>query len=114
MLFVAGGAARTTVPLITINETTTSYYFHRLRQLIYDNSDHLEMFTGEVEVDENYFGRRIKSIRISGLYPESLSVENLFYKKIEFKSFCDKYLNLEFTVLTILQNKVIYILVMRE
>jgi transposase len=63
VLFVAGGAARTTVPLITINETTTSYYFHRLRQLIYDNSDHLEMFTGEVEVDENYFGRRIKSKR---------------------------------------------------
>ena len=48
-LFVAGATARTAAALVGINKTTASYYFQRLRQLIYDNSDHLELLEGEVE-----------------------------------------------------------------
>ncbi len=33
-----------------------AYYFHRLQLLIFQNSPHLEMFDGEIEVDESYFG----------------------------------------------------------
>jgi len=55
-LFVAGATARTTASLVGVNKTTASYYFHRLRQLISANSEQLEMVTGEIEVDESYFG----------------------------------------------------------
>ncbi|OIN83387.1 IS1595 family transposase [Francisella sp. TX07-6608] len=54
-LFIAGSTARTASQLVSVNKTTASYYFHRLRMLIYENSEHLEMFTGEIEVDESYF-----------------------------------------------------------
>lgn len=47
-LFVAGTTAR----------TTASYYFHRLRQLIYEHSEHLELLEGEIEADESYFDGR--------------------------------------------------------
>ena len=57
-LFVAGSTARTAAALVNVNKTTASYYFHRLRLLIHDNSEHLEMFEGEIEVDESYFGGR--------------------------------------------------------
>ena len=39
-----------------VNKSTASYYFHRLRLLIYSNSEHLELLEGEVEADESYFG----------------------------------------------------------
>ena len=39
---------------------------HRLRVLIYENSEHLEMFTGEIEVDESYFGGTRKGKRGRG------------------------------------------------
>lgn len=55
-LFVAGVTARTAAELVNVNKTTAAYYFHRLRLLIYQNSPHLEMFDGEVESDESYFG----------------------------------------------------------
>ncbi|MBK2350656.1 IS1595 family transposase, partial [Francisella tularensis subsp. novicida] len=42
------------------------YYFHRLRLLIYQNSEHLEMFAGEIEVDESYFGGTRKGKRGRG------------------------------------------------
>ncbi|MBW3994266.1 hypothetical protein HHB82_11235, partial [Neisseria meningitidis] len=41
----------------------SAYYFHRLRLLIYQNSPHLEMFDGEVEADESYFGGQRKGKR---------------------------------------------------
>ena len=44
-LFVAGATARTAASLVGVNKTTASYYFQRLRQLIYANSEQLEMFT---------------------------------------------------------------------
>lgn len=65
-LFVAGATARTASALVRVNKTTASYYFLRLRQLIYDNSEHLEMFSGEVEADESYFGGTRKGKRGRG------------------------------------------------
>ncbi len=59
-LFVAGTTARTAASLVGINEITTGYYFHRLRQVIYDYSEHLELLDGEIEADESYFGGRRK------------------------------------------------------
>ncbi|AJI53557.1 IS1595 family transposase [Francisella philomiragia] len=61
-LFIAGSTARTASELVSVNKTTASY-FHRLRVLIYENSEHLEMFTGEIEVDESYFGGTRKGKR---------------------------------------------------
>ena len=57
-LFVAGVTARTAAELVGVNKSTSAYYFHRLRLLIYQNSPHLEMFDGEVEADESYFAER--------------------------------------------------------
>ena len=65
-LFVAGVTARTAAELVNINKTTAAYYFHRLRLLIYQNSLHLEMFDGEVEADESYFGGQRKGKRGRG------------------------------------------------
>ncbi|KFJ41924.1 IS1595 family transposase [Francisella philomiragia] len=65
-LFIAGSTARTASELVSVNKTTASYYFHRLRLLIYQNSEHLEMFTGEIEVDESYFGGSRKGKRGRG------------------------------------------------
>ena len=65
-LFVAGVIARTAAELVNVNKTTATYYFHRLRLLIYENSPHLEMFEGEIEADESYFGGRRKGKRGRG------------------------------------------------
>ncbi|MDW0713776.1 transposase [Mannheimia haemolytica] len=50
--FVAGVTARTASELVNVNKNTAAYYFHRLRLLIYQHSPHLEMFEGEIEVDD--------------------------------------------------------------
>lgn len=62
-LFVAGVTARTAAELVGVNKNTAAYYFHRLRLLIYQSSQHLEMFDGEVESDENDFGGHRKGKR---------------------------------------------------
>ncbi len=49
-----------------MNKTTACYYFQRLRQVIYDHSEHLELLDGEVEADESYFGGRRKGKRGRG------------------------------------------------
>ena len=56
-LFVAGSTARTAASLVGVNKTTASY-FHRLRLLIYKNSQEPGLLEGEIEVDESYFGGR--------------------------------------------------------
>ena len=71
-LFVAGITERTAALLVGINKTTASYYFQRLRQLIYDKSEHLELLEGEIEADENYFGGRRKGKRGCGAAAKSL------------------------------------------
>ena len=65
-LFVAGVTARTASELVNVNKNTAAYYFHRLRLLIYQTSPHLEMFEGEIEVDESYFGGTRKGKRGRG------------------------------------------------
>ena len=62
-LFVAGVTARTAAQLVGVNKNTAAYYFHRLRLLIFHSSPHLEMFDGEVEADESYFGGHRKGKR---------------------------------------------------
>jgi transposase len=66
--FVAGTTARTAADLVGVNRKTAAYYFHRLRVII---SQHLEAETdeylsGEIEVDESYFGGRRKGKRGRG------------------------------------------------
>lgn len=65
-LFVAGVTARTAASLIGVNIKTAISYFHRLRQLIYEHSEHLELLDGEVEADESYFGGQRKGKRGRG------------------------------------------------
>ena len=65
-LFIAGSTARTAAQLVSVNKTTASYYFQRLRQLIYEHSEHLELLAGEIEADESYFGGRRKGKRGRG------------------------------------------------
>ena len=62
-LFIANVTARIAAQLVGVNKNTAAYYFHRLRLLIYQNSPHLEMLDGEVEVDESYFGGQRKGKR---------------------------------------------------
>jgi transposase len=61
--FVAGATARTAAVLVGVNKTTAAYYFHRLRQLIYQATEDTAPFSGEIEVDESYFGGRRKGLR---------------------------------------------------
>ncbi len=66
--FVAGTTARCAAELIGVNRKTAAYYFHRLRIII---SQHLEaeageFLSGEIEVDESYFGGRCKGKRGRG------------------------------------------------
>ena len=65
-LFVAGSTARTAAFLVGVNKNTSSYYFQRLRELIFEKSEHLELFDGEIEVDESYFGGKRKGKRGRG------------------------------------------------
>lgn len=62
-LFVAGVTARTAGKLVNVNKNTATYYFYRLRLLIYQTSPHLEMFEGKIEADESYFGSTRKGKR---------------------------------------------------
>lgn len=45
-LFVAGVTARTSASLVSVNIKTAISYFHRLRLLIYEHSEHLELLDG--------------------------------------------------------------------
>ncbi len=59
-LFISGSTARTAATLVDVNRNTAAYYFHRLRQLIYQAAEDETLFSGEIEVDESYFGARRK------------------------------------------------------
>jgi transposase len=45
---------------VGVNKTIASYYFNRLRELIYDNSEDAGFLEGEIEVDESYFSGQRK------------------------------------------------------
>ena len=64
--FVAGTTARCAAELIGVNRKTAAYYFQRLRQIIEAATEDKELLSGEVEVDESYFGGRRKGKRGRG------------------------------------------------
>ena len=66
--FVAGTTARCAAGLIGVNRNTAAYYFQRLREIIVTQleQDPHEVFAGEIEVDESYFGGTRKGKRGRG------------------------------------------------
>lgn len=64
--FVAGSTARTAAALVGVNKTTAAYYYHRLREIIYQATEDETPFAGEIEVDESYFGGKRKGVRGRG------------------------------------------------
>ena len=64
--FVAGTTARTAARLVGVNQTTAAYYYHRLREIIYQAIADATPFAGEIEADESYFGGRRKGKRGRG------------------------------------------------
>lgn len=65
---VAGTTARCVSSLVGVNKSSTAYYFHRLRQIIAQQleQESEEVFAGEIEVDESYFGGTHKGKRGRG------------------------------------------------
>ncbi len=66
--FVAGTTARCAADLVGVNRNTAAYYFQRLREIIVyelEQESH-EVFIGEIEVDESYFGGTRKGKRGRG------------------------------------------------
>lgn len=66
--FVAGTTARCAAELIGINRKTAAYYFERLREIIlfHLEAESMHVFSGEIEVDESYFGGKRKGKRGRG------------------------------------------------
>ena len=66
--FVSGSTARKAADMMGIRPNTAAYYFHRLREIIYmeTEAESEAMFDGEIEVDESYFGGRRKGKRGRG------------------------------------------------
>ena len=64
--FVAGTPARCAADLVGVNFKTAVYYFHRLREIICLATGEDTPFTGEVELDESYFGGTRKGKRGRG------------------------------------------------
>lgn len=66
--FVAGTSARCAADLVGVNRKTAIYYYHRLREIIaYQMSLEIhEIWDGEIEVDESYFGGKRKGKRGRG------------------------------------------------
>lgn len=66
--FVAGTTARCAAELMDVNRKTAAYYFQRLREIIAYQLDQgsVDVFDGEIEVDESYFGGTRKGKRGRG------------------------------------------------
>ena len=66
--FVAGTTARCAAALVGVHRNTAAYYFQRLREIIAQHCEHesQEVFGGEIEVDESYFGGARKGKRGRG------------------------------------------------
>ena len=66
--FVAGTTTRCAAELIGVNRKTAGYYYHRLREIIAYQLDQesQDVFGGEIEVDESYFGGTRKGKRGRG------------------------------------------------
>jgi len=66
--FVAGTTARCAARLCGVNRKSAAYYFLRLREIIAFELERAEqeVFAGEIEVDESYFGGKRKGKRGRG------------------------------------------------
>ncbi len=66
--FVASTTARGASSLVGINKNSAACYFQRLRDIIFlqTKKEANEVFGGEIEVDESYFGERRKGNRGRG------------------------------------------------
>lgn len=64
--FVAGTTARAAAQLVGVNKNTAVSFFTRLRKVIAEEMDKASPFSGEVEVDESYFGGHRKGKRGRG------------------------------------------------
>ncbi|MDQ6952790.1 MAG: transposase, partial [Mariprofundaceae bacterium] len=66
--FVAGSTARCASELVGVNRKTGAYYYHRLRVIISIELEReaAEFLSGEIEVDESYFGGHRKGKRGRG------------------------------------------------
>jgi transposase len=64
--FVAGATARAAAEVLSVNRNTARLFFHRLRIIIMEEQEKCSPFTGEVEVDESYFGGKRKGKRGRG------------------------------------------------
>ncbi len=66
--FVSGSTARIAASIVGVNKSTSAYYYHRLREIIsYElEKSGAEIFGGEIEVDESYFGGKRKGQRGRG------------------------------------------------
>ena len=62
-LFVAGTTARAAAEVVGVNRNTAIQFFSRCRKAIAAYQERLWPFSGEVEVDESYFGGRRKGKR---------------------------------------------------
>ena len=61
--FVAGATARYASELVGINFKSAAYYYRRLREIICLATGNETPFSGEIEVDESYFGGTRKGKR---------------------------------------------------
>ena len=63
--FVSGSTARVAGSLCGVHRNTSIYYFSRLRELIAEKMEveAKDIFSGEIEVDESYFGGARKGNR---------------------------------------------------
>ena len=66
--FVAGTTARVAADLVGVNQKTAAYYFHRLREIISRQieEESRDFLSGDIEVDESYFGGKRKGKRGRG------------------------------------------------
>ena len=66
--FCAGTAARTAAALTGVNRNTAILFFHKLREVIFEELASLEpgLMSGEIEADESYFGGHRKGKRGRG------------------------------------------------
>ena len=64
--FVSGSTARMAAALVGVNKSTAALCFHRLREIIVQESEDMSPLFGEIEVDESYFGGHRKGKRGRG------------------------------------------------
>ncbi len=64
--FIAGTPARTAAELVGVNRNTARDFYHKLREIIAWQIEEEWQFSGEIEVDESYFGGKRKGKRGRG------------------------------------------------